>query len=102
MTKRNRWPLFLLASLVLGAVALAASPAGAWLLHPVTPVARDVRTLFYKAVAITSFFFIIAEGILLVAVLKFSAKPGVSRSTFVPGYVVGLPSLIGGSTHFKK
>ena len=77
MTKRSRWPLFLLTGIVLGAVAAAASPAGAWLLHPVTPVARDVRTLFYKAVAITSFFFIIAEGILLVAVLKFRAKPGV-------------------------
>ena len=77
MTKRSRWPLFLLAGIVLGAVAAAASPAGAWLLHPVTPVARDVRTLFYKAVAVTSFFFIIAEGILLVAVLKFRAKPGV-------------------------
>jgi cytochrome c oxidase subunit 2 len=77
MTKRSRWPLFLLAGIALGAAAVAATPAGAWLLHPVTPVARDVRALFFKAVAVTSFFFIIAEGILLVAVLKFRAKPGV-------------------------
>ena len=77
MTNRSRWPLLLLVGLGLCAMALAASPAGAWLLHPVTPVARDVRSLFYKAAAITAVFFIIAEGILLVAVLKFRAKPGV-------------------------
>ena len=77
MTIRNRWaPVFTL-GLVLAAVAFLVSPAGAWLLHPATPVARDVRTLFYKAAGITAFFFILAEGILLVAVLKFRAKPGV-------------------------
>src|SRR5258705_13675439 len=77
MTIRRRWAPLLLLGLGLVAAVLLASPAGAWLLHPVTPVARDVRALFYKAVAITMFFFIVAEGILLVAVLKFRAKPGV-------------------------
>ena len=77
MTRRNRWlPLGILGLVVVGA-ALLASPAGAWLLHPATSIARDVRSLFYKAVAITMFFFIVAEGILLVAILKFRAKPGV-------------------------
>jgi cytochrome c oxidase subunit 2 len=78
MTKRSRWaPLLILGFCIAGA-ALFASPAMAWLLHPATPVAREVRSLFYKAVAITAFFFILAEGILLVAVLKFRAKPGVA------------------------
>jgi cytochrome c oxidase subunit 2 len=76
MTNRSRWTLGIL-GLAVAMTVLAASPAGAWLLHPATSIARDVRTLFYKAVAITAFFFILAEGILLVAVLKFRAKPGV-------------------------
>ena len=59
MKNRKGWALFLIVGLSVAA-ALIASPAGAWLLHPVTPVARDVRTLFYKAVAITAFFFIVA------------------------------------------
>jgi len=76
MTTRSRWTLGIL-GLAVAMTVLYASPAGAWLLHPATSIARDVRTLFYKAVAITAFFFILAEGILLVAVLKFRAKPGV-------------------------
>ena len=77
MTPRSRWTPLLILGLCLAATALFASPAMAWLVHPATSIARDVRTLFYKAVAITAFFFILAEGILLVAVLKFRAKPGV-------------------------
>jgi len=77
MKNRNRWACFLIVGLGLVAAALIATPAGAWLLHPATPVAREVRTLFYKAVAVTAFFFILAEGLLLVAVLRFRAKPGV-------------------------
>lgn len=76
MTNRTRWTLGIL-GFALAMTVVFASPAGAWLLHPATSIARDVRTLFYKAVAITAFFFILAEGILLVAVLKFRAKPGV-------------------------
>jgi len=75
MTNRTRWTLGIL-GLAVAMTALFAAPAGAWLLHPATSIARDVRSLFYKAVAITAFFFILAEGILLVAVLKFRAKPG--------------------------
>jgi cytochrome c oxidase subunit 2 len=77
MTPRSRWTPLLILGLCLASAALFASPAMAWLLHPATSIARDVRVLFYKAVAITAFFFILAEGILLVAVLKFRAKPGV-------------------------
>ncbi len=76
MTHRNRRTLLLLGFVVV-ATALFASPAGAWLLHPATTIARDVRSLFWKAVGITMFFFVLAEGILLVAILKFRAKPGV-------------------------
>jgi len=77
MTPRSRWTPLLILGLCLAAAALYATPAMAWLLHPATAIARDVRGLFYKAVAITAVFFILAEGILLVAVLKFRAKPGV-------------------------
>ena len=45
--------------------------------NPVTPVAHEVRDLFYKAAAITMFFFVLAEVILLIAVIRFRAKPGV-------------------------
>ena len=77
MTNRNRGAMLLLLGFIIAAAALFASPAGAWLLHPATAIARDVRTLFWKAVGITMFFFVVAEGILLVAILKFRAKPGV-------------------------
>jgi len=80
--RRFRWAPFLILGFVVAAAALVASPAGAWLLHPATPVARDVRSLFYKAVGITMFFFVVAEGILLVAVLKFRAKPGGTPAKF--------------------
>jgi len=82
--KRRAWPL-LLWTLGIGGIAaglLAAVPAGAWLYNPATPVAHEVRTLFYKAVLVTSFFLILAEGLLLVAVLRFRAKPGVKAATF--------------------
>lgn len=82
MKNRSGWALLLIVGLGIAAAALVASPAGAWLLHPATPVAREVRTLFYKAVAVTAFFFIIAEGLLLVAVLRFRAKPGVPAATW--------------------
>lgn len=78
MNPRSGRALLLIFGLGLATVAALASPASAWLLHPATQLAHDVRTLFYKAVAITMFFFILAEGILLVAVLKFRAKPGVA------------------------
>lgn len=61
---------------------LAAAPAGAWLDNPVTPVAQDVRSLFFKAVGITAVFFITAQALLLVAVLRFRSKPGVKPATF--------------------
>ena len=59
-----------------------AGPADAWLLHPATPVAREVRSLFYKAAGITAVFFILAEVLLLIAVLKFRAKPGVPAASW--------------------
>lgn len=71
-------------AVALGILALlgCAGTASAWLVNPVTPVAHEVRELFYKAVAVTMFFFVLAEGILLVAVLRFRAKPGVPPATF--------------------
>lgn len=75
--------LLALAAALLAAVGLlAAVPAGAWLLHPATPVAVQTRDLFWKAVWVTSFFMILAEGLLLVAVLRFRARPGVKAATF--------------------
>lgn len=71
-----------LALLAVVAGLLAAGTAGAWLLHPATPVAVEVRNLWYKAVAVTSFFLILAEGLLLLVVLRFRAKPGVKAATF--------------------
>ncbi|TMQ52513.1 MAG: cytochrome c oxidase subunit II [Candidatus Eisenbacteria bacterium] len=82
MKNGRAWALLLMVGLGIAAAALIASPAGAWLLHPATPVAREVRTLFYKAVAVTAFFFILAEGLLLIAVLRFRAKPGVPAATW--------------------
>jgi cytochrome c oxidase subunit 2 len=78
MPTRRTW----LAILGLAVGLLAAGTAGAWLLHPATPVAHEVRTLWYKAVAVTSFFLILAEGLLLIVVLRFRAKPGVKAATF--------------------
>ncbi len=64
-------------------IALAAAgTAWAWLVNPVTPVAHDVRALFYKAVGVTMFFFLLAELILLVAIIRFRARPGVPAATF--------------------
>jgi cytochrome c oxidase subunit 2 len=74
--------LLALAAGALAAGLLAAVPARAWLLHPATPVAVEVRDLWIKAVFVTSFFMILAEGILLVAVLRFRARPGVKAATF--------------------
>lgn len=70
---------------VLAALAwtvLVAAPAGAWLDNPVTPVAHDVRALFFKAVGVTAVFFLTAQGLLLVAVLRFRSRPGVQPATF--------------------
>lgn len=78
MPTRRTW----LAILGLAVGLLAAGTAGAWLLHPATPVAHEVRTLWYKAVAVTSFFLILAEALLLIVVLRFRAKPGVKAATF--------------------
>lgn len=71
-------------ALAIGLVAIlgVVGTAWAWLVNPVTPVAHEVRDLFYKAVAVTMFFFVLAEGILLVVVLRFRAKPGVPPATF--------------------
>jgi cytochrome c oxidase subunit 2 len=63
-------------------IVFSASPAGAWLDNPVTPVARDVRSLFFKAVGITAVFFITAQALLLIAVLRFRSRPGVPAATF--------------------
>ena len=85
MNRLNRMRPWLLPGMIVAAFAaglLAAAPASAWLLNPVTPVAHEVRELFYKAVVVTSFFFILAELLLLIAVLKFRAKPGVPAATW--------------------
>jgi len=80
----TRFPRTHAIALALGILALlgCVGTASAWLVNPVTPVAHEVRELFYKAVAVTMFFFVLAEGILLVAVLRFRAKPGVPPATF--------------------
>lgn len=79
-----RRPFLLMAALALATVGLfaLAGNASAWLVNPVTPVAHQVRELWFKAVWVTMFFFVIAEGILLVAVIKFRAKPGVPAATW--------------------
>jgi cytochrome c oxidase subunit 2 len=75
-------PRSIAAGLVLVAGLLAAGAASAWILDPVTPVAHEVRTLFWNAVWITGGFFLLAEGLLLVAILRFRARPGVPAATF--------------------
>lgn len=76
----HRRTLVLLLGIAVG--LLATGTAWAWLRHPATPVALEVRSLWIKAVWVTSFFLIIAEGLLLIAVLRFRAKPGVKAATF--------------------
>ena len=78
------WPSlrFIAAALAVGAGLLAAGAASAWILDPVTPVAHEVRSLFFKALWVTGGFFILAEGLVLVLVLRFRAKPGVPAATF--------------------
>lgn len=80
----HRRPFLLMAALALTTVGLfaLAGNAWAWLVNPVTPVAHQVRELWFKAVWVTMFFFVIAEGILLVAVIKFRARPGVPAATW--------------------
>lgn len=80
--QKHTWLLrgFVFAGLLVGLTA--AGTASAWLMNPVTPVAHEVRDLFWKAVVVTSFFFILAELLLLIAVLRFRAKPGVPAATF--------------------
>jgi cytochrome c oxidase subunit 2 len=79
-SSRNR-VLFVSGACALMALA-AAGTAWAWLVNPVTPVAHETRELFWKAFGVTMFFFLIAELILLVAIIKFRAKPGVPAAKF--------------------
>lgn len=76
---RNR---IVLAAILTLATAVLAGTAHAWLTNPVTPVAHEVRKLFWQAFAVTMFFFVLAEMILLVAIIKFRARPGVPPATF--------------------
>jgi cytochrome c oxidase subunit II len=76
--RRQTW----LTGLGIAAGLLIAGTAWAWLNNPATPVAHEVRDLWYKAVYVTAFFTIVAEGILILAVLKFRAKPGVKAATW--------------------
>lgn len=78
-TRRNVVIVF---GVLVAAALLTAGRADAWLLHPATPVAREVRTLFYRAAGITAVFFVLAETLLLIAVLKFRARPGVAPATW--------------------
>jgi cytochrome c oxidase subunit 2 len=78
--RRNRFWIVLLGIVVLG--LFTAGTASAWLTNPATPVAKEVRDLWFKAVWITMFFFVLAEGILIVAVFRFRAKPGVAPAKF--------------------
>lgn len=81
--RNSRWLPFSLAALAaLVGIVLAASPAAAWLDNPVTPVAHDVRSLFFKAIGITAVFFVTAQVLLLIAVVRFRAKPGMKAATF--------------------
>ena len=82
MSRNGTRGLLLGIAAAVAAVVLAAGPAGAWLMNPVTPVARDVRDLFFKAIGITAIFFILAQVLLLVAVIRFRARPGVKPATF--------------------
>jgi cytochrome c oxidase subunit 2 len=76
--RRSTW----LAAFGVTAGLLVAGTAWAWLEHPATPVAHEVRSLWYKAVIVTSFFMIVAEGLLVLAIIKFRAKPGVKAATW--------------------
>jgi len=82
MTRLLKRPAPWLAALGLLTGLLVAGTAWAWLTAPATPVAVEVRNLWYKAVVVTSFFLLLAEGLLLVIVLRFRAKPGVKAATF--------------------
>jgi cytochrome c oxidase subunit 2 len=63
-------------------ILLFAGPAFAWIQHPVTPVAHEVRSLFWKAVAMTGGFVLLAEALLLVAIIRFRARPGLKAASF--------------------
>ena len=69
--------LFLLPEL-----ARADGPITNWLLDPATPLARDVRTNLIITLAVMAPFLILAEGLLLYAVLKFKSKNGRKPATF--------------------
>ncbi len=82
MTRHRYGPLGIALGATIFLALASAAPASAWLLDPVTPVAREVRDLWFKAVGITMVFFILAEALLLIAVIRFRAKPGVKAATF--------------------
>jgi len=59
-----------------------AGPITNWLSDPSTPVAHDVRRGFWLTLAILAPFILVAEGLLLLIILKFRAKPGRNPATF--------------------
>jgi cytochrome c oxidase subunit 2 len=67
---------------VLAQIAWAEGPITNWLQHPATPLAEEVRSTFWITVAMIMPFLLAAEGLLLFAIFRFKARPGVEPGTF--------------------
>jgi len=62
--------------------SLAAEDITNWLQKPVTPLARDVRSIFWFTMAMIMPFLILAEGLLIYVIFKFRKRPGREAATF--------------------
>jgi cytochrome c oxidase subunit 2 len=71
------WPLLFGAVLAGSFVLTAVSPLfNWWLPMGVASYSREVDVLFYVILAVTAFFFVLTEGILVYTMFRYSADPG--------------------------
>lgn len=62
--------------------SLSAEDISNWLEKPATPLARDVRSIFWFTMALIMPFLLLAEGLLVYVIFKFRKRPGQQAATF--------------------
>jgi len=74
----QKWWAYFFGVILAGAFGLVAvAPAlGWWLPENVCVFGKDVDLLFYGILAVTGFFFVLTEGILVYALYRFAGQPG--------------------------
>lgn len=74
--------LILVAILLVTGVALADQPITTWLINPATPIAKEVRTLFFFTVALVMPFLIGPQILLAYTIWKYRESRGHKPATF--------------------